>query len=742
MDCNRDEAIKAKEIAEKKMQNKDFAGAKKIVTKARNLYPNLDGISQIMTVCDVHCSAEQKVADRAKRSLFDMKYNAFKGRSQLPQQRPCPVRKQPVVGNRFGNSGRTQYATVNLHPQPLQPTQPAKEQPTFWTACPFCTMRYQYYNDILNRALRCQNCFKPFIAYNLNVQGVPGGIPSGAPCTQPAGPQQNVVGQDGHKVRSQSTSQDFPPNMGFQGHKAGTSNVNGVFKTKGEEDRDVNMEEKMEGPSRLKFEAERSDDIEVPDDVEGSEPMDQNSGIPEGLNTRRSARQKRQVIYNEDSDDDLVGSQKHTKPSTVVENQSEATSKEEGSETVKPDGFPVDFKKERKLKKPKESAPLEQISRNGYAKVEPCKSSREETVSLENDEEESEIDDTCKSNASIEVPDPEFYVFDNDRKEDCIKNDQMWAVYDDTDGMPRFYARIMKVFSPVFKVKITWLEAKPDSPDEIKWVDAQLPASCGKFKLGKTETIEGVNMFSHMVIYEKSSRGIFVIYPRKGETWAILKNWDLKWSLDPDRYSSYEFDFVEILSDYNEHSGIGVAYLEKVKGFVSLFQPKNGKAPFQIPPCELYRFSHMVPSYRTTGKERDGIPKRSFELDTASLPTNLLEAKTNRRLKLMLWVLGLYQYDEIGGDLGQKGFDEVFEQFNSGLSFAPLVAPNETSTSIESRTSNDGLVSVGNDPDPASIPCKIEEFSDTENIEVDNGEDGRGRTSKRPPNLLDCMLRL
>ncbi|KAF9609968.1 hypothetical protein IFM89_019524 [Coptis chinensis] len=210
---------------------------------------------------------------------------------------------------------------------------------------------------------------------------------------------------------------------------------------------------KMEGPSRCKFEAEvcnvgskrsksesessgscdtssssSSDDIEVPDDVEGSESVDQNCGIPEGLNTRRSARQKRQVIYNEDSDNDLVGSQKHTKPSTVVENQSEATSKEEGSETVKPDGFPVDFKKERKLKKPKESAPLEEISRNGYAKVEPCKSSREETVSSENDEE-FEIDDTCKSNASIEVPDPEFYVFDNDRKEDYIKNDQMWVVY-------------------------------------------------------------------------------------------------------------------------------------------------------------------------------------------------------------------------------------------------------------------------------------------------------------------------
>ncbi|KAF9616203.1 hypothetical protein IFM89_028979, partial [Coptis chinensis] len=267
-----------------------------------------------------------------------MKYKAFKGRSQVPQQRPCPVRKQPVVGNSYGNRGRTQYAKVNLQLQPPQPTQPAKEQPTFWTACPFCTIRCQYYNDILNRALRCQNCFKPFIAYNLNVQGVPGGVSSGAPCTQPAAPQQNVVGQDGHK------GCEYGRKNGRRKFEAEVCNT-GSKRSKSESESSESCDTSS---------SSSSDDIEVPDDVEGSEPVDQNCGIPKDLNTRRSARQKRQVIYNEDSDNDLVGSQKHTKPSMVVENQSEATSKEEGSETVKPDGFPVDFKKERKLKKPKE----------------------------------------------------------------------------------------------------------------------------------------------------------------------------------------------------------------------------------------------------------------------------------------------------------------------------------------------------------------------------------------------------
>ena len=40
MDCNKDEAIRARELAEMKMKQNDFEGAR-IVLKAQNLYPNL-----------------------------------------------------------------------------------------------------------------------------------------------------------------------------------------------------------------------------------------------------------------------------------------------------------------------------------------------------------------------------------------------------------------------------------------------------------------------------------------------------------------------------------------------------------------------------------------------------------------------------------------------------------------------------------------------------------------------------
>lgn len=62
MDCNRDEALRAKSIAESKLEQKDFFGAKKFALKAQALYPELDGISHMLTTLDVYVSAENKIS--------------------------------------------------------------------------------------------------------------------------------------------------------------------------------------------------------------------------------------------------------------------------------------------------------------------------------------------------------------------------------------------------------------------------------------------------------------------------------------------------------------------------------------------------------------------------------------------------------------------------------------------------------------------------------------------------------
>ncbi|EPS64515.1 hypothetical protein M569_10265, partial [Genlisea aurea] len=61
MDCNKDEAMRAKVLAAKKMSNNDFEGARKIALKAQNLFPELENINQLLSVCDVHCSAQRRV---------------------------------------------------------------------------------------------------------------------------------------------------------------------------------------------------------------------------------------------------------------------------------------------------------------------------------------------------------------------------------------------------------------------------------------------------------------------------------------------------------------------------------------------------------------------------------------------------------------------------------------------------------------------------------------------------------
>ncbi|KAE8716015.1 LRR receptor-like serine/threonine-protein kinase GSO1-like [Hibiscus syriacus] len=61
MDCNKDEAIRAKELAEKKLAEMDVVGAKRFALKAQNLYPELDGLPQLLATLDVYISADKKI---------------------------------------------------------------------------------------------------------------------------------------------------------------------------------------------------------------------------------------------------------------------------------------------------------------------------------------------------------------------------------------------------------------------------------------------------------------------------------------------------------------------------------------------------------------------------------------------------------------------------------------------------------------------------------------------------------
>ena len=62
MECNKDEALRARQIAEARMQRGEFAEALRFATKAKRLYADVENIAQIITVCEVHIAAQKKLS--------------------------------------------------------------------------------------------------------------------------------------------------------------------------------------------------------------------------------------------------------------------------------------------------------------------------------------------------------------------------------------------------------------------------------------------------------------------------------------------------------------------------------------------------------------------------------------------------------------------------------------------------------------------------------------------------------
>ncbi|GAV74257.1 DnaJ domain-containing protein/DUF3444 domain-containing protein [Cephalotus follicularis] len=232
---------------------------------------------------------------------------------------------------------------------------------------------------------------------------------------------------------------------------------------------------------------------------------------------------------------------------------------------------------------------------------------------------------------TMSVPDPDFHDFDKDRIEKSFCENQVWAAYDDDDGMPRYYAMIHGVISvKPFKMQISWLNSKSnDELGPINWISSGFYKTSGDFRIGKHEVSKSLNSFSHKVKWTKGARGAVRIYPMKGDVWALYMNWSPDWNALTPNEVIHKYDMVEVLEGYNEEKGVTVAPLVKVLGFKTVFHkhPALSKARI-IPRQEMFRFSHQVPSYPLTGQEGHNAPKDCLELDPASTPLELLHVLT------------------------------------------------------------------------------------------------------------------
>uniref|UniRef100_J3MAP2 DUF3444 domain-containing protein n=2 Tax=Oryza brachyantha TaxID=4533 RepID=J3MAP2_ORYBR len=229
------------------------------------------------------------------------------------------------------------------------------------------------------------------------------------------------------------------------------------------------------------------------------------------------------------------------------------------------------------------------------------------------DEKEEQLNDQSEM---MDVEDSDFYNFDADRSEKCFKKGQLWALYGDDDGMPRHYALVdmMMPAGNKFRAQIRWLDLQPDG-EEGK--------PCGEFKVGRVVTVHSVNIFSHLVTYERASRELYRIYPKKGSVWALHGGKDT----DSGRP---KYEFAVFLSGYSDLYGASFGYLEKVEGFRSIFTRRDvgSHAVQTLKKEDMAKLSHQIPARKAPKGEGSTLPPTDcWELDPASLPSELLHVE-------------------------------------------------------------------------------------------------------------------
>lgn len=740
MECNRDDALRAKELSEKKLLAKDLVGSKKFALKAQTLFPPLDGISQLISTIDVYLAADSRVcgerdlyavlgvspsaddesikkqyrrlalllhpdknrcvgaegafqyvneafnvlSDRVKRLMYDQKRNIRVAK----KQNVATTGAGGSSGTTNGIYGHTKHAESKARARATQtaarvPPRPASRPKTqlrtFWTCCTLCKMQYEYLRIYMNHNLLCPNCKKPFLALETAHPGSSKApFPATATETANTGPSNmpfpatEAVHTDSSKMPSQSTETAHPGSSTHGDASTAKKFKWGPFdRTAGAASARATAEEaayaagkvsqaygfvkrtREEAQAALKREREevikkRSEGSMKKRSSNAAENVNVNTGLGGKNHTQQSSNKRMRTGervftngFGSSGSSQIPGQHLNSSlfRASLLKLDYKGMLLKKGLSYVqrKQDELKMQdmakVKKKQKLVDEKDAMQVEREKGNA-----PKADENEEVKSGKNGENDDISDSTAHNQhdklVSMDVPDPEFHDFDGDRIEKLFKPDQIWATYDDEDGMPRFYSFIQKVISVnPFKIKMAYLSSRTNSEfGDLNWVSHGFAKTCGEFRLGRPELNNTVNMFSHQVKWEKGPKGVVTIFPQKGDIWALYRNWSPDWDENTPDETMYKYDMVEILEEYNEKTGISVAPLVKVHGFKAVFRQDPDLANVKrVPIEEMFRFSHQVPSYRLTADDAGANgPKLigCLELDPAATPLELLQVTT------------------------------------------------------------------------------------------------------------------
>uniref|UniRef100_M1DA22 DNAJ heat shock N-terminal domain-containing protein n=1 Tax=Solanum tuberosum TaxID=4113 RepID=M1DA22_SOLTU len=142
----------------------------------------------------------------------------------------------------------------------------------------------------------------------------------------------------------------------------------------------------------------------------------------------------------------------------------------------------------------------------------------------------------------------------------------------------------------------------------IWWHDKTMPIGCGlfQFRNSKPNKYSVTNNFSRVVAVETLKKGVYKIFPRTGEVWALYKNWSAQ-LVKGNNIEDFDYEIAEIVNVSDNF--VDVKFLVLAKGFKSVYmarvEEEVADKVVKICVLEHLRFSHQIPVFCLT-EERGG----------------------------------------------------------------------------------------------------------------------------------------
>ncbi|KAL5221407.1 hypothetical protein ABZP36_026120 [Zizania latifolia] len=595
MECNRDDAIRSKEIAERKFSENDIDGAKKFALKGKALFESLEGIDQMISALDVHKRAQTKINgendwygilevstldddDKIKRQYkrlalqthpdknsFSGAEGAFKLISDAWSVLSDKDKRRSHDQKRFGGSLRVHHNRFQANgngtsssamsgmngvcfrrvdPAPTSNAHPSFPVPkTFWTCCSSCHNSLQYSRQYISQYQDRQR-HEPARKEEATGANV-------------ARSEEATVRE--HEQAGSSVGSSNPAAKNVHRKRAATK------ETEAAQRRCINHNNEVVGQSTSSA-------------AEGDSGPQMHPAKRRPCSSIGTSEAKKRKMSSDDHSHQSSGNAQNKGNVHAGLEKKEKTWK-----WTKPEIHNVYMRRNRKehIKEPEMNAVGADSSNQNLDGKHSC----------------------LDQGPSCEMPVPEadFYTF-GDHSECSFQNCQIWAAYDEED------AENCSEFGT------------------SNWISYGYSKTCGNFTVGALRNADQLNTFSHIVAWEKGPGGIIRIFPKKGDIWALYQNWSPDWNMFTPDDTIYKYDLVQVLDNYNPSKGISVTPMVKVPGFVSVFKPfLDPMKSKMVLKEEMLRFSHQVPFHVLTGQEAKNSPKGCYELDPGSIPKELLQ---------------------------------------------------------------------------------------------------------------------